>query len=147
FLDSGRARANPELAQAAETLLALRERDPFASDGPLWYRGMVDCSPALERQRLQQALGKLGARRLVVGHTPTSNRLVQQRFDGALLLADTGMLASYYGGRAAALVFENGTVQVRYPGEQAAQAVAQPRSVGSRLLSLDDAGIATALTE
>lgn len=141
--DSHLARRNTapesEVDRAAASLRDLAGHELFDRAGPLWYRGMVDCSPAIEQDRLLEALAGLGVRRLVIGHTPTNTHEVQERFDGALLLADTGMLASHYGGQPAALVFEEGEVKVFY-GQSAAYAapVPLPRTVGLRAAGLAD---------
>ena len=65
--------------------------------GPLWYRGL-----ALEKetdeiysQTLDNILDRYGARRIVVGHTPTGG-VVWPRFDQRVIVNDTG-LATYYG--------------------------------------------------
>ena len=52
----------------------------------------------------------------MVGHTPQESKRVTPRFGGRVFLIDTGMLAESYGGRASALVFENGAVTAVYPG-------------------------------
>jgi len=65
--------------------------------GPLWYRGL-----ALEKesddvfsQTLDNILDRYGAKRIVVGHTPTGG-VVWPRFDRRVIVNDTG-LATYYG--------------------------------------------------
>jgi len=65
--------------------------------GPLWYRGL-----ALEKesddvfsQTLDNILERYGAKRIVVGHTPTGG-VVWPRFDRRVIANDTG-LATYYG--------------------------------------------------
>lgn len=83
-------------------------------DGPHWYRGAVHCPPLLERPVLDDALERLGAARIVVGHTPTPDRRVRALHDGRLITLDTGMLVGAYSGRPAALVIENGAIEVQY---------------------------------
>ena len=48
-------------------------------------------------------LQKYGAKRFVTGHTPQQSRSITVRFGGRAVLIDTGMLSSYYMGRASAL--------------------------------------------
>ncbi len=44
------------------------------------------------------------AKHIVVGHTVQKGGRIRPRFDGKVILIDTGMLSSYYvGGRASAL--------------------------------------------
>ena len=70
--------------------------------------------------------------------TPT--RRVASRFDGRVILLDTGMLAEAYQGRPAALVIEGGRIGASYadrPGELSPPE-ALPRAVGPRPGGLDD---------
>ena len=134
---------------------------------PLWYRGNVACSPLIEIDRIGQALERLGAARVVIGHTPTPGRVPRQRLGGRVLEIDTGMLNAYYGGQAHALVIDNGTLSVVSQGgggtatllphpqqaamqagresvEQVEQALATGRLVSS---TRDDAGTAVELQD
>ncbi|MEJ2603867.1 MAG: metallophosphoesterase [Gammaproteobacteria bacterium] len=83
-------------------------------DAPFWYRGSVYCRDILERPVLERYLATIGARRVVVGHTPTTDRRVRVIRDGRVVMTDTGMLVSYYDGKPAALVVEGGDLRVRY---------------------------------
>jgi 3',5'-cyclic AMP phosphodiesterase CpdA len=64
--------------------------------GPVWYRGL-----ALEEETdvfsltLDNILNRYGARRIVVGHTPTGG-IVWPRFDQRVVVNDSG-IAAYYG--------------------------------------------------
>lgn len=89
----------------------------FVDDGPTWYRGSARCHPYTEYDTLDQILSNLGASRLVIGHTPTFNRRITSRFDQRVLSIDTGMLASVYRGRAAALVIDGNQTHALYDGE------------------------------
>jgi Calcineurin-like phosphoesterase len=86
----------------------------FGADGPLWYRGTALCHALIEAPRVDRGLAALHAERAVIGHTPTSDRRVQTRFDGRVVMIDTGMLTSYYQGRPAGLAIEDATLRVRY---------------------------------
>jgi hypothetical protein len=103
------------------------------------YRGTATCNPALERGRLERELRTLGVDRVIVGHTPTSDGRVQTRFDGAVVRADTGMLASYFRGRASAVVIRGDALRALYAdtGEEVAPE-RQPRTVGGGDAGLDD---------
>jgi hypothetical protein len=66
-----------------------------AETGPVWTRvygapGAVDCA------QLDQVLGKLGAKRMIVGHTPQQQGITSD-CNGKLWRIDVG-LAKYYGG-------------------------------------------------
>ena len=120
----------------------LAESDLHAPDGPLWYRGNVYCGQLIELDRLQASLNALDADRVVIGHTPTSDREIQQRFAGRVYEVDTGMLNNYYGGEGQALVLSGDTARV--VSEDSAESIApeaHPRRVGARpdgKLSADD---------
>jgi hypothetical protein len=131
-VESGRAQW-PEGAEAlAQRAAALNAAPVFAPDSPVWYRGNVGCSELTEEDELLEVLHALGARQLVIGHTPTNGATVQSRMEQQLLRLDTGMLNPYYGGRAAALIVEGDHVSVLYENEaQAASPVPQPDQVGA----------------
>jgi hypothetical protein len=65
--------------------------------GPLWYRGLAleKESDEIFSQTLDNILDRYGAKRIVVGHTPTGG-VVWPRFDRRVIVNDTG-LATYYG--------------------------------------------------
>ena len=78
---------NPSSASA--TILG----DPL---GPLWYRGLAHEEEAeVFSQTLDNILKRYGAKRIVVGHTPTGG-VVWPRFDQRVVVNDTG-IAAYYG--------------------------------------------------
>lgn len=67
--------------------------DPW---GPLWYRGLAQEEEAeVFSQTLDNILNRYGAKRIVVGHTPTGG-VVWPRFDQRVVVNDTG-IAAYYG--------------------------------------------------
>jgi hypothetical protein len=111
---------DPQRSPTAETVAALRElvelenSSMLGPTGPLWYRGSVRCKDALEIPVLQAALTNLGADRVVVGHTPTTDRRVHRMRNDKLIMLDTGMLTSHYQGRPAALIIEEDNLEVQY---------------------------------
>jgi 3',5'-cyclic AMP phosphodiesterase CpdA len=124
----------------SNALRALQDAPAFTTAGPAWYRGQALCHPFTEAANLDAALAKLGATRLVVGHTVTPTRRAVSRFDGRVILLDTGMLTEAYQGNATALVLEDGKLGIAYgdrPGELASP---EPlaRAVGERPAGLDD---------
>lgn len=92
----------------------LAASDVFDDDGPLWYRGSALCPVVLEKSNLGASLERIGATRVVLGHTPTAARRVTVRHDGRVVLADTGMSKAHYNGTPAAVVIENGSLRVVY---------------------------------
>lgn len=126
-------------AERAEALRTMQNAEVFTTAGPTWFRGQALCNPYVEADNLEAALAKLGVARVVVGHTVAPGRQVSSRFDGRVVMLDTGMLPAY-GGTSAAFVFESGAWSVRYPGRAAerSQPVRPPRAVGTRPAGLDD---------
>jgi hypothetical protein len=111
----------------------LFESDVHAPDGPLWYRGNVACCRLVEEERLRGALDAIGAKRVVIGHTPTPGRRVLERFDGDIIEVDTGMLSERYGGIGHALIIDGDRLAV-VSEDSAETAIPQPhpRQVGNR---------------
>jgi Calcineurin-like phosphoesterase len=127
---AGEANWPAELDASAERLIELQTAELFSPDGATWYRGNVACNRPTEQDRLGAALAGLGARALVIGHTPTTE-VVLSRMDEMLLRIDTGMLNVYYGGRAAALIIEGGEFRVVYEDEDTmSRPLPQPHRVG-----------------
>ena len=81
---------------------ALRSGDPDAHGiledeaGPLWYRGLAGVAPAARTDMVDATLQHHGARRIVIGHTPTEG-VVWPRLDGRVIMIDTGISAAYGG--------------------------------------------------
>ncbi|MGB5511447.1 MAG: hypothetical protein WBM87_07035, partial [Woeseiaceae bacterium] len=118
---------------AVAAVKRLGNSELFNSAGPLWYRGNVSCGDLIEEPRVVAALAAIDADRVVVGHTPTPNRKVLQRFNGRLIEIDTGMLNAYYRGSGNALVLDGETVAVlNEHGGDFVRPGAHPRNVGTR---------------
>ncbi len=101
-----------ELQAAIDTVIRLSDDAIHDFESPLWYRGNVACSPLIAIDQLAPALERIGATRVVIGHTPTPARGVLQRLDGRVIEIDTGMLSNYYGGKGHALIIEGDTLSV-----------------------------------
>jgi hypothetical protein len=107
----------------------------------LWYRGNVACGPLIESDRIDRALQAIGARRVVIGHTPTLTRRVLSRLNGRVIEIDTGMNKSSYQGSGNALVIQGETLTViNESGPEVLAVEDHPRRVGSRAesISADD---------
>ena len=134
--------AEQELLDALATVKRLGLSAMFTHDGPLWYRGNVSCSGIIEERRHDETLKAIGADRVVVGHTPTPNRQVLERFGGRVVEVDTGMLNAYYKGSGNALVIEDGELLVfDQSGADAYTPIAHPRNVGWRPDNLSTEGL------
>ena len=95
-----------ELRAVLEEFVSAGESALFGINGPLWYRGTALCHPLLESSALQNVLDHYGAKRVVLGHTPTARRSPALRQGGRAVAIDTGMLTSVYRGAPYALVIE-----------------------------------------
>ena len=84
--------------------------------GPLWYRGLAQDEEAGLAAHLEQVLGRLGAKRIVLGHTPQPGAVLS-RFGGKVLLIDVGLSAAY-GGNLACLAIEKGKLYALHRGEK-----------------------------
>lgn len=64
--------------------------------GPLWYRGLAleKESDDIFSQTLDNILERYGAKRIVIGHTPTGG-VVWPRFDQRVIVNDTGLATNY----------------------------------------------------
>lgn len=88
----------------------------YKSDGPLWYRGLALMEEEGFRQEVDKILNNLGARHMVIAHTPrTGSRIIKKefmsRFEEKIWIIDTG-ISDYYGGFLSALIIENGNFSV-----------------------------------
>ena len=85
-------------------------------DGPLWYRGLATEPEATFEPMLDSILRRLDARAVVIGHTPIATSQITARFNGRVVLIDTGMLggASYPKGVASALETREGAFTAVY---------------------------------
>ncbi len=84
--------------------------------GPLWYRGLAQDPEESVAAHLDSLLAKHGAKRIVIGHTPTIGT-VMPRFGGKVLMIDAG-LAAYYGSRMACLIIEGGKAYTLHRGQR-----------------------------
>jgi hypothetical protein len=84
--------------------------DPF---GPLWFRGLSGGKPEAPVETVEAILGQHEARHIVVGHTPTMG-IIWPRYDGRVVMADTG-LSAYYGGHVAYLEITPDGLFAGYP--------------------------------
>lgn len=78
-------------------------RDLFANppggasgeDGPMWFRGYAQAPEKEVCPELERALSRLGARRMVVGHTVQPDGRIASRCGGRLSAIDVGLSAAY----------------------------------------------------
>ncbi|MGB5629185.1 MAG: metallophosphoesterase [Woeseiaceae bacterium] len=114
--------------------------------GPIWYRGTATCSMLVEGEVLAGALATIDASRVVMGHTSTVTRRVQQRANGRTVEIDTGMLAKVYEGTGNALVIEGDRLTVvNQDGRTGLLPVNHPVRVGHESIPLGDDELETLL--
>ena len=83
---------------------ALRQFDPQNpgvledSYGPLWYRGLAGDEPEAAPETVDAILAHHGIEHIAIGHTPTSG-VIWPRYDGKVVMIDTGIAAAYGGNR------------------------------------------------
>ena len=139
---------DPGVLDAIAKALRLGASPLLGPDGPLWYRSNVVCQGIVEKYRVAEVLEAIGADRVVIGHTPTPNRRVLQRFDGRLIEIDTGMLNFYYKGSGNALVIDgDSVVVVNQSGAAPSVPLDHPRRVGLRPSNLSAAALEQLLGE
>ncbi|WP_224245043.1 metallophosphoesterase [Hyalangium gracile] len=84
------------------------------SQGPLWFRGYAKDPEPQWSEGLDEVLRRFGAKRMVMGHTPTGDGRIGVRFGGRTLFIDTG-LSAYYGRHLAALEIRGDRLTAIYP--------------------------------
>ncbi|NOR14218.1 MAG: hypothetical protein GQ544_00790 [Candidatus Aminicenantes bacterium] len=80
------------LADASQGLLRETERYVFSPQGPFWYRGNSQEKEGLEWFHIKESLKQLDVKTIVVAHTPTQSKKINERFGGALYRTDVGMV-------------------------------------------------------
>jgi hypothetical protein len=95
---------NKEIASRLKDLSKIEQGDIITGDeGPLWYRGLAQSNDLGEH--LTKVLETHGAKRMVIGHTPTAG-MIEKRYDGRVILIDIGMTAALGSRGRACLVIE-----------------------------------------
>ena len=67
----------------SETIAKLQDGELFTPTGPTWYRGQALCYRYTETENLENALAKLGVKRVIEGHTVSPIGRVLSRFEVA----------------------------------------------------------------
>jgi hypothetical protein len=117
-----RDKLNIPLLMEAQEIMKIETWLSINPEGALWYRGLSTERDDPAGGPFAALLAKYGAKRFVTGHTPQQSRSITVRYGGRAILIDTGMLTSYYKGRASALeiigdkltaFYEDGKVQLQ----------------------------------
>jgi hypothetical protein len=107
----GMERINAEVAAYMRGELAAPPEIVVSDDGPIWTRRYSSTPSDTDCDELSAALMRLGATRMVVGHTPQSSG-INAACGGRVWRIDVGMSRAY-GGPAQVLVLERGEAFVR----------------------------------
>jgi len=86
----------------------------YQPTGPLWYRELATKSENTIREETDRILSNLGAKAIVIGHTPTNDTVSLRkpsRLGGKIWIIDTGIWMEE-GGQNSALVIENGRIRL-----------------------------------
>jgi hypothetical protein len=103
-----------ELLDSLQHIARIETWSLVAPGGPLWYRGLATLPPDAQ-PGVEALLRRLGAQRAFLGHTPQLQGRVNTRFEGRVILGDTGMLSEFYtGGRPSAVELQGGKVTALY---------------------------------
>lgn len=128
-----------EFFGAVRNIVELSESPLHGPTGPTWYRGTATCNKLIEGNELNIALDKVGAKRVVMGHTSTITRQVQQRMNGRVVEIDTGMLKASYNGSGHALIIENDELSVvNQDGRTGLSPIEHPMRVGHESIAIND---------
>jgi len=137
-----------DLVDAAQSVVDLGSSPLHGPVGPTWYRGTASCNKLIEGDALNAVFDSIGANRVVMGHTTTVTRQVQQRMNGSVVEIDTGMLKSSYGGSGNALIIEDNELSViNQTGTRDVPPISHPARVGHASMAIDDDELAEILRE
>ena len=109
----------PFLREAQEITHDHRQLEPDRSAGPALVPRMGDGAGRCDGGAPMLAfLDQMKLARIVVGHTPTTDRRIHTRFGGRVVTIDTGMLASYFMGNPSALEIAGDRLKAIYPDSE-----------------------------
>ena len=141
------ASGEPALVAAAQAVIGFDDLPLYSVNGPVWYRGLALCRAVTEQDVVDAALAQFGVKRIVVGHTTTPTLRPTLRLQRKVLMIDTGMLKSLYGGRGHAVVIDaNGVRAIDEDGADVSLVV-DDRPIGIRLPGGSDTALETELLE
>ena len=105
---------NLPMLNEAQEIMKIDSWVAINPEGALWYRGLSTLPDDSSGGPFAALLQKYGAKRFVTGHTPQQSRSITVRFGGRAVLIDTGMLTSFYKGRASALEITGDSLTAYY---------------------------------
>lgn len=108
------SRFDMALLKEAEQVLKVGQWLALDPDGALWWRGLATLPDDPSGGPFPPLLARYKAARFVTGHTPTPDGRIHVRFGGRAVLIDTGMNATVYMGRPAAVEIVGETLTAIY---------------------------------
>lgn len=92
--------------------------EPVIEDfqGPHWFRGLSTDDEAVAPDFVDMLLARFGVDHIVVGHTPCTDTIMP-RYDGRVLVIDSG-ISAFYGGPVTVLLVEQGVLHNLQRGER-----------------------------
>jgi len=134
---------NGRFRASIRNIVNLSKSPLHGSAGPTWYRGTATCNRLIEGDALNVGLSAVGAKRVVIGHTTTITRRVQQRMNGRIVEIDTGMLKANYEGSGNALIIKGDELRVvNQDGTDDLLPITHPVRVGHKSMAIDDDALA-----
>jgi hypothetical protein len=109
---------NEEVSKELRDFSKLEGGIVMDEDGPLWYRGLAQDDEASLAPHVNAVLERLGAKYLVIAHTPTKG-MILPRVGGKVLMIDVG-LSGVFGGHSACLLVEGGKPEALHRGTKVA---------------------------
>ena len=110
--------AGQKLARQLEWVVNYTDWQLLAGEGLLWFRGLALWPEDEHAEEVAALLEQQGVDHIIVGHTTQLTGEIRVRFNGGVILSDTGMLAEVYRGRPSALEIKDGTFTAYYLGER-----------------------------
>ncbi len=104
----------PTLTEA-QAMLEIGKWSLIDPEGPLWFRGYATWPEDTTAAQVTTFLDQMKLARIVVAHTPTTERRIVSRYGGRVVTIDTGMLASFYKGVPSALEIVGARMKAIYP--------------------------------
>jgi hypothetical protein len=103
------------LLREAQEITNIASWNVIDAEGPLWFRGYALWPEDTTAAQVTGFLDQMKLARIVVGHTPTTDRRIATRYGGRVVIIDTGMLAPYYKGQPSALEIVGPRLKAIYP--------------------------------
>jgi hypothetical protein len=107
-----------QVIRESEELMDVATWSLLDPEGPLWFRGYAQWPEVETAPQVSALLDAMKLTRVVVGHTVTPTRQITTRYDGRVVLIDTGMLTRVYRGTPAALEISARALKAIYPAEE-----------------------------